>query len=226
MPRATSRGKCEFCGGEFGKAQMTRHLANCPQRAGTAPTSRAKAQPARLFHLIVEGRYEPIYWMHLEVPADISLNALDQFLRNKWLECCGHLSAYTIDGVRYASDVDPMWGLDDRNMRGVKLGAVAGPGAKFYHEYDFGTTTELNLRVVGEREAEARRNEIRLLAQNVAPVIPCDNCGAPASEVCSQCIYEGRGWLCAECAPAHGCGEEMLLPVVNSPRVGMCGYMG
>jgi hypothetical protein len=24
----------------------------------------------------------------------------------------------------------------------------------------------------------------------------------------------------------HECGEEALLPVVNSPRMGMCGYTG
>jgi len=34
------------------------------------------------------------------------------------------------------------------------------------------------------------------------------------------------GWLCDECAPKHKCGEDMLLPVVNSPRVGKCGYTG
>ena len=37
---------------------------------------------------------------------------------------------------------------------------------------------------------------------------------------------EGEGWVCDECAPKHKCGEDMLLPVVNSPRVGMCGYTG
>ena len=26
--------------------------------------------------------------------------------------------------------------------------------------------------------------------------------------------------------PEHECGAEVLLPVVNSPRVGVCGYSG
>jgi hypothetical protein len=43
------------------------------------------------------------------------------------------------------------------------------------------------------------------------PLISCEVCGKPATEVC---------------AGEHECGEEMLLPVVNSPRVGMCGYTG
>ena len=49
-------------------------------------------------------------------------------------------------------------------------------------------------------------------------------CGKPATSVCTVCVYEEGGWLCAECAKAHECGEEMLFPVVNSPRVGMCAY--
>jgi hypothetical protein len=58
------------------------------------------------------------------------------------------------------------------------------------------------------------------LASNEPPLIFCEVCGEPATEVCAQCVYEGAGWLC------DACGEEMLLPVVNFPRVGMCGYTG
>jgi hypothetical protein len=31
-----------------------------------------------------------IYWMHLEVAAGTTLTILDRFLRDTWLECCGH----------------------------------------------------------------------------------------------------------------------------------------
>jgi len=51
-------------------------------------------------------------------------------------------------------------------------------------------------------------------------------CGKVTKEICSQCIWEETGLLCSECAKKHECGEEMLLPVVNSPRMGMCGYTG
>ena len=37
---------------------------------------------------------------------------------------------------------------------------------------------------------------------------------------------EGGRWLCEDCAKTHECGEEMLLPVCNSPRLGVCGYCG
>ena len=58
----------------------------------------------------------------------------------------------------------------------------------------------------------------------------CHECGErPAVKICAQCAWEEEGWLCAECAPHHGCNEEdfeYFLPVVNSPRAGVCAYVG
>jgi hypothetical protein len=232
MARTSSKGKCHFCGAEFSKAGMSKHLATCPARlAGTVTTStsRQKTPPTqtRLFHLVVEGRGAPMYWMHLEMPVEATLSNLDTFLRDQWLECCGHLSAFNIAGESYASTVDREWGMDEKSMRGVKLGKVLSVGQQFEHEYDFGTTTELKLKVVAEREGMAVKGKsVQVLAQNEPPEIPCENCGKLATQVCSQCIYEGEGWVCDDCAEEHECGEDMLLPVVNSPRVGMCGYTG
>lgn len=229
MARQTSKGICAFCHGEFSKSAMTRHLETCEQRTITeAKTeSRRKAQKIGTFHLLVEGRDLPMYWMHLDVTASTTLATLDRFLRDTWLECCGHLSAFEIGGVRYAVDagMDDGWGMDEKSMR-VRLDRVFSPGQTCSYEYDYGTTTELKLKVIAEREAEARGKAIRVLARNTPPVIVCEECGKPATNVCSQCIFDGKGWLCDGCAEDHECGEEMLLPVVNSPRVGMCAYTG
>ena len=48
----------------------------------------------------------------------------------------------------------------------------------------------------------------------------------PATNICCHCIYDGDGWLCDACLDKHECGEEMFLPVVNSPRVGVCAFEG
>jgi hypothetical protein len=108
----------------------------------------------------------------------------------------------------------------------VTLGTLLSPGATLRYEYDFGTTTELTIKVAAVRRGPADAEFIRLLARNDPPEVPCESCGRPAARICSQCIFEGGGWLCRACARKHKCGEEMLLPVVNSPRVGMCGYTG
>ncbi len=229
MTRQTSKGMCSFCHGEFSKATMTKHLETCQQRimAQAKAGSRQKAQKTRKFHLVVEGRDLPIYWMHLEATASATLATLDRFLRDTWLECCGHLSAFEIGGVRYAVDagMDDEWGMDEKSMR-VRLEKVLSPGQTCSYEYDYGTTTELKLRVISEYEAETKGKAIQVLARNTPPVILCEICGKLATNVCSQCIFDDKGWLCDDCAQEHECGEEMLLPVVNSPRVGMCAYTG
>jgi hypothetical protein len=114
----------------------------------------------------------------------------------------------------------------------VALSEVLKPGMKFGHQYDFGSTTALALRVVGEYGGAARGKKeepVRVLARNDPPEIRCGKCGKPAELVCTECLCEGRGWLCKSCAKKHEdeCeGGEMMLPVVNSPRVGVCGYCG
>jgi hypothetical protein len=226
MTKHVSNGTCDICGGNFSKSTMTKHLASCKQGKAVPDTSLLSKQQfkkTKTFHLVVEGRDLPEYWMHIEAAAEAKLADLDGFLRDTWLECCGHLSAFTIEGKTYMSNPDEEMG--DEGMD-VMLDEVLRPKIKFLHEYDFGTTTDLVLRVVAERESEIRKKSIRVLARNDSPSITCDSCGKAATHVCSQCIYEGEGWLCDACAGTHECGEEMLLPVVNSPRVGMCGYSG
>jgi hypothetical protein len=224
MPRQLSKGKCAFCGQVVAKNGMSKHLAACDKHRQSLEkplTGRGKLRSTKLVHLQVDGY--GLYWMHLEVPADATLKHLDQFLRDIWLECCGHLSAFTIDGQRYS--VYPMGEYGERGMA-AKIGSVFMPGVKASHEYDFGTTTELTLKYVSEREADHRGNEISILARNEPPLILCEVCGEPATQVCAQCVWDDKGWLCDKHTQEHECGEEMLLPVVNSPRVGMCAYTG
>ena len=173
--------------------------------------------------MVIEGKGLPEYWIHVEASAGASLAALDGFLRDLWLECCGHLSAFTIDSQRYMSNPDSE--MEESGMN-VAFNKVLSTGMKFLHEYDFGTTTELVLKVVAEREVENNNKSIRLLARNNPPAMNCASCGKPAVSACVECIYDGSGLLCEECSKNHECGEDMQLPVVNSPRVGMCGYSG
>jgi hypothetical protein len=177
--------------------------------------------------LLVEGLYSPMYWMHLDITANTTLTTLDQFLRDIWLECCGHLSAFTIAGTCYSVDEAIYeWDTRQKNMR-VPLHEVLRPGQTCSYEYDFGSTTELTLKVIAEREATGEGKAIHVLARNSLSFVPCDECGeAPAILTCARCVYHDAGWLCKDCAEKHDCGQEMLRPRVNSPREGVCGYTG
>lgn len=226
MARATSSGKCTFCGGTVGKSAMTRHLTTCKLRPSEPEkTPGRRRRPTQLYHLVVSGRHAPMYWLHLEAPANATLADLDNFLRRTWLECCGHLSAFRLGGRSFSSsDGDFDWN-DDEDLE-VRLGELLAPGGTLSYEYDFGTTTDLVVKVVGQREGLTAGREITLLAGNHPPIIPCAGCQQPAARVCAECVFDDGGWLCEACAAKHECGEDMLLPVVNSPRVGMCGYDG
>jgi Plasmid pRiA4b ORF-3-like protein len=227
MTRRISKGICELCQGEFSKGSITRHLETC-QRKATKAARAAGRRPGRTmkhFHLVVEGRDLPMYWMHLQVRTGITLADLDEFLRETWLECCGHMSAFEIEGHRYLSGAGISFETEPgKHSLQVRLDRVFHPGLTCLYEYDFGTTTELRLKVLTEESWEATGESIQLLAYNTPPLIPCGVCGQPATFVCPVCVYESEGWFCAACAKTHACGEEVFLPVVNSPRVGMCAY--
>jgi hypothetical protein len=344
--RRTMPGTCNFCKEEFDKRSMTQHLKRCKQRAAAiaAEDEKKRKVKIRLLHLIVEGLYNPQYWMHLEISATEPLETLDSFLRDTWLECCGHLSAFKIGDVSYESapedfspwDASPepsildelivsdeelgimgdevdgnkliqnlapadleqapesmlaefrkIWQIDDliaylrtklkemppfhseENMQrilkeygsgqvqaeyileeqrkyylykgilesfldmvedrtmGALLGRVLKVGQKFEHEYDFGSTTHLKLRVLAERQgiAPGKRKPVTILARNNPPVILCQICGKRATYVASGYYSAEEDGYCSKCAKECG-DEDMLLPVVNSPRVGVCGYEG
>lgn len=231
MAKQPSKGTCLLCKRSFSKSGMTRHLRSCLEKQAAGPTSdKARARRARIFHIVVQGRYLPIYWLHIEVRADAALDDLDAFLRDIWLECCDHLSGFKIDGESYDVDEPDMFAGPSLAIRSggmnVRLAAVLRPEMEFYHDYDFGSTTYLTLRVAGQRQGVLKRGEVRILARNHPPEIPCGACGKPATQVCAFCGYGPERWVCGDCAPEHECGDEGLLPVVNSPRVGVCGYTG
>jgi dTDP-4-dehydrorhamnose reductase len=66
------------------------------------------------------------------------------------------------------------------------------------------------------------------MARNAPPAAACQECGSPATRLCVECVYDGqRGTLCEPHAAIHphdDYGGAMAL--VNSPRVGLCGYEG
>ncbi|MQL51890.1 hypothetical protein GFC01_06340 [Desulfofundulus thermobenzoicus] len=77
-------GKCFLCGGIYGKSGMTKHLSVCKKKYLLSfPET---VVPEEYFHIVVEGRYNLEYWLHLLVQSEVTLNQLDQFLRDIWLE--------------------------------------------------------------------------------------------------------------------------------------------
>jgi Plasmid pRiA4b ORF-3-like protein len=215
-----SVGTCSLCGGSFSKRQMLRHLSLCAY-----PDTKSIAA---VVHLRVDVPRSP-FWLDLDVKTNATMQHLDDFLRGIWLECCGHLSAFEIGRTQYVTMLsDSFWGRepDERSMSARISAALPAAGSTFAYEYDFGSTTELRLKVVAPHHAPSRRDAVRLLAINDPPVWQCNDCDEMATVLCSYCANEGDAFFCDAHADVHDCGEEAMLPVVNSPRMGVCGYTG
>lgn len=97
-------------------------------------------------------------------------------------------------------------------------------GQKFYYTYDYGTSTDVTLRVVAEREGVIRdeKEPVELLALNIAPEIPCNVCGKPATKVVAETYDVLENAYCDECVKnLAGDESERTMKIVNTPRVGI-----
>ncbi|HEX6291342.1 MAG TPA: hypothetical protein VFZ66_19315 [Herpetosiphonaceae bacterium] len=199
---------------------LARHLATCSERqAAIQRADQGKGAEDPWYHLQIQDAGYGDYWLHIEIRGSASLAVLDQYLRAIWLECCGHLSQFSVGG----------WSGQEI-AKNRKIAQVFQPGVTVTHIYDFGTSSETLIKLVGTRTGKAlTRHPIVLLARNDPFQAQCIECEQPAIWLCIQCLYEDEagGVLCdrhAEEHPHTDYGEPM--PLVNSPRVGMCGYGG
>lgn len=218
MPRKPeSRGTCAFCGETLLRRGIEKHLINCPNYQKIETESKQPSE--NIWRIRVQDAYNSDFWLELDMRGSASLTQLDKYLRAIWLECCGHLSEFTLGG----------WG-------GSKLGKARkaddtfDPGMVVRHIYDFGTSSETDIRVLGVRQGKPlTKHPLTLLARNLLPEYLCQECSQPATWLCMECMYEDErpGTLCDKHAKEHP-HEEYGEPteIINSPRLGMCGYDG
>ena len=224
-----TRGACVYCGKDFTRGGMTKHLPTCPARADVlAEAEHGKRKAQRLFHLTVVARGTNRFWLQLEMNGAATLDDLDMYLRAIWLECCGHLSSFRIGAYHYTQLFDDGFTQPgDRSME-VRADKVLQPGMSIPYEYDFGSTTELVVTVQDMREGKPTTDHpIVLLARNQMPEMGCAICGKPATMICVECSWDETGeyLFCDEHAEEHK-HKEYLVGVWNSPRTGVCGYDG
>ncbi len=229
-------GTCRLCGETIYRDKARVHLKRCRREAVERLGPDLEALP--MLQIAITDRWNSAYWLQVELSSEAPLALLDDFLREIWCEeCCDHLSGFDIGQQHFANNGDlaaafgnptagAFAGSSAERSMDVPVKEVLTKGTKFRYIYDYGTSTELELKVVDQRRDVLFTPLVKLLARNDPPNQVCGKCGQPATEVCIECGHEPAGWLCEKHAKLHRCGEEMLLPVLNSPRVGQCGYIG
>ncbi len=199
---------------------MPEHLAGCVTRqTAIENANRGKGAQETLYHLRARDAGHGYYWLDLEMAESKTLKHLDSYLRAIWLECCGHLSQFSIGG----------WGSKEI-AKSRQIGQVFRPGVELTHIYDFGTSSETLIKAVRTRQGRPTTpHPIALMARNLKPEYPCIACGSPSTWLCTDCLIEKDEWaaLCSEHITDHTHDEYGgPLELVNSPRIGLCGYTG
>ena len=195
------KGTCYFCGAATTKGYMAQHLAK--------HYADGEGQPCCLLKIEDESKN---YWLFVDVPVTSALSVLDTFLRNVWLECCGHMSAFM-----------PVGFYDGEFAMSKKIGYFE-PGTVLQYDYDFGSTTTLYITFVREIYRPKQRSAVRVLARNEPYEFSCCRCGKPAAWIDVETWP--NEFYCEKCIAENHLEEDILLPVVNSPRMGVCAYTG
>ena len=206
--KSTNSGFCALCGLRATKTTMMAHVETCvaahdkigqPQSLIVLPFRRSRRPPLLAYH---RGQGE------------------------RGIASLGCLVAPTLAGMLWTYERVPS-GRRELAMTTATAIAFTRAASKVEYEYDFGSTTALTGELVCNRQGSIGRASVRLLARNEPLVWPCGDCKAPASVVCLYCIDSDNGFFCDAHAEMHEhAGEKVYLPVVNSPRMGVCGYSG
>lgn len=229
MKQNHSEGKCLFCDETFAKSKINHHLATHIKEKVTKNTQ------GKSFYVMVEA---DVMFLSLWVDGKTTFADLDLYLRQIWLECCGHMSSF-IDpqkrkkekGLRADFFSNKPYTAPGEIAKKEKVANVLVKGIKLDYQYDFGSTTYLQINVIEEFQFCAD-NKILLLSRNEPLEILCQTCNKEiALHICSIHAGYEEALFCNKCAKKHekDCedfADYARMPVVNSPRMGTCAYEG
>ena len=83
----------------------------------------------------VTGKY---YFIYALIGTNTKFSNIDKFLRDKWCQCCNHLSEFN----KY---IEPR---KHKKITKTKLISNFNEGDRFIYEYDFGSTTTIFIDIL------------------------------------------------------------------------------
>lgn len=106
MLKRSFKGTCALCGASVDKRRSAVHCGTCASAHDVAASPDADLVTLRITAV---GASE--YWLDAETDAGAALSKLDAFLRDIWVDCCGHLSMFSVPPFRYTSSTSGMSGF-------------------------------------------------------------------------------------------------------------------
>lgn len=219
------KGRCYICNDFYSENGMARHIKTCLEKIKGAKVNRNYTSDSA-YLIKVEAKYNIGYYLYLMVDGCVLLREMDQYLKDIWVECCGHLSKFVINGIKYERYPDDEWG-NSEDMD-IEIDEVLDVGMSFTYIYDYGSTTELELKVMEKYEPLFPDRGIRLIGRNLPVEYKCFYCNNLA-KLHFYDVYSGKqGFVCEFCMKKMQTEnkEVYFTDIINSPRVGVCGYNG
>jgi len=203
-----SKINCKFCNKKFGLKAINDHLPECIPNY-------INDKSGYLIEFISEsGITNKLYSMFAIFGNKCKFTHVDEFLKEKWCECCGHLS--TLDVFEEVNE--------QQSHKDVKFNTLISKyehANQFCYCYDMGSTTTIYFRILKKLEGKDKNTNIELIYQNEPFKLKCNNYKTCKGEATN--IYERDLLLCNECKNNVEESEYLQL-IVNSPRTGVCGY--
>jgi len=156
------QGRCYYCNKELTERTIKRHAKSCSVMKKSIEEKMNYTKVVReQFIISMKDKYNPsLYCIYVSIDAKLQLQHLDKFIRDIWVECCGHLSAFYIDEEIYHDNSDEQYEMN------FYLKDVLNVNKKFEYEYDFGSTTYLTLEVVDIIQVPSEFSQVEVIARN------------------------------------------------------------
>jgi len=206
----TDKIVCNICHNFYAPSGIQRHVGSCSKKYVESDNSNNSSYLVK-----ISDKYMQDYFLHVLISDEAQLYHLDTFLRDIWLECCGHMSSFR-------------QGHDELEMDDYV--ECLTHTKKTQYTYDFGSSTNLIIEFKKEFKG-TQEHLIKLVARNSVVKASCHSCDKKdAKFICPECLYGGdETILCKECVSKHvekyhDSESYMISEFVNSPRTGVCGY--
>lgn len=231
-----TQGLCKYCGKKLERGEMLEHLAECKKRNSKIYDTKRKEEG--FFDILITSKTNKNYWMIIEVSEKIMLKELDTFLREIWLGNDDCLSTFEIENVKYnyIPGGNVLFCEPEQSMYHA-VRNILPIGKTFDYIYDENYPTEVELKVIRHRIGLRHEEEdLVLLSRNISPKIMCDECKKNEADWVSSVNYflDREKFWCDKCKEKILLDIEIdnfeyienILPVCNSPRMGINDYEG